>query len=185
VGTNIGTHADLRGDDSDIRDIADELYKDRDGDRERTRTSLTIRLQQIDVRTTKLTDLLLDETIDRETYNARKEQLVMERRGLLDQLSKLDHASPFDTLLQEFERNNRELLRYESMTDAEKRALVQILCSNISASRESLTITLRTPYREIAEIEAVHDGAPERSDVRIREIVRILKDVAEKMIKLD
>ncbi|MBV8977713.1 MAG: recombinase family protein [Alphaproteobacteria bacterium] len=162
-----------------LTEFADAIYGNRNADREAMRTSLKLRLDQIEARTNKLTDLLIDEAIDRDTYNARKEQLLLERRGLEEQLAHIDERSPFETLLEMFERNNRKLLRYESMTDAEKRELLEIVCSNLAASRESLGITLRTPYQEIITNADPCFSAPVRNDVRTEDIVRLLKKISD------
>jgi site-specific DNA recombinase len=168
------------GDVGDFRDLVAVLLRDQGDDTERLRTSLDLRVQNVDARLARLTDLLIDETIDKVTYATRREALVMERRDLLDQLERAKHRSPFEDTCAEFERENRELLRYESLTDDEKRELFDIVCSNFSVGRESSTITLRTPYKEIAELEDSEECPPYRDDVRVRKIVDILKDVTEK-----
>ena len=175
----------IRLDDRDMRDFRDVLaddYQSQEGDTERLRISLTLRLQHVDDRTTRLTDLLIDSAIDLPTFNARKEQLLMERQGIVQDLNRSNRLSPLQELFEEFERNNRELLRYESLLDDEKRELLDIVCSNFSVYEESSTFTLRTPYKEIAEIENTDGCAPVRDDVRIRQILCLLKAIAEEQI---
>jgi site-specific DNA recombinase len=179
VGTNNGTIGGF----ADLRNFVDEIYRERGQDRERLRTSLNLRVQQVDVRIAKLTDLLLDESIDRDTFGARKEKFLLERRTLLDELTTLDERSPLEKLLEEFEHNNRELLRYESMTDAEKRQMLDIVCSKFAASRKSVTFTLRSPYLEIAEIEDSSDCTQDRNNILIKKVVNILRSFVEKEIE--
>jgi DNA invertase Pin-like site-specific DNA recombinase len=163
----------------DLRDLVRDIYSEQEGDIERLKASLTLRLQHLDSRITRLTDLLIDEAIDRATCNARKEQLLMERQGIVEELERSNRPSPLQELFEEFERNNRELLRYESLLDDEKRELLDIVCSNFSVHGESPTFTLRTPYREISEIEDFEECAHHRDNVRIRGILSILKNIAE------
>jgi len=163
----------------DLRDLVEDEYRGRQGDREMLKASLTLRLQHLDDRLTRLTDLLIDEAIDRATYNARKEKLLMERQGIIEELARADRASPLQELFEEFEHNNTALLRYEIMMDDEKRELLDIVCSNFSVSSESPTFTLRTPYREISELENLDECAHHRDNVRIKHILCILKNIAE------
>ena len=176
----------IRLDERDMRDFRDVVADDcqsREGDAERLKASLTLRLQHVDDRTNRLTDLLIDSAIDLSTFNARKQQLLMERRGIVEELERSNRPSPLQDLFEEFERNNRELLRYESLLDDEKRELIDIVCSNFSVHEEFSTFTLRTPYKEIAEIDNHEPGAPVRDDVRIRRILSILKNLAEEQIE--
>jgi site-specific DNA recombinase len=163
VGTNSGVSGDLR----DFGDFAAEIYRKRHGDGERLRTSLNLRLAQADDRLNRLTDLLLDATIDTDTHNARREKLLLDRRGILDELEKADRRSPFQELCEEFGRTNIELLRYESLSNEEKRELLNIVCSDFSVSRESSTFTLRTPYKEIAQLQDPSECDPTGNRTRV------------------
>ncbi|HEY1613094.1 MAG TPA: recombinase family protein [Rhizomicrobium sp.] len=162
-----------------LRDLVEDIYRESQGDSEMRKASLTLQLNRIDDRLTRLTDLLIDEAIDLATFNARKEKLLMERQAVNEELARADQYSPLQDLFEMFERNNRELLRYESMLDDEKRELIDIVCSNFSVCGKNATFTLRTPYKEIAEIEPAQECAPERDDVRARRIFDILKNLAE------
>jgi DNA invertase Pin-like site-specific DNA recombinase len=180
----------------DLRDVVRDECTDLEGNTERLKAALTLRLHHLDDRLTRLTDLLVDETIDSATFNARKEKLLMERQGILAELARTDRLSPLQELFEEFERNNRELLRYELLLDDEKRELLDIICSNFSVHGETSTFTLRTPYREILELENLEECAPSRDNlrtkfepdqecarhrdnVRIRSILNILRNIAE------
>jgi hypothetical protein len=156
-----------------------DVYRENEGDRERLKQSLTAQLQLIDDRLTRLTDLLIDTAIDRATYNARREQYLMERQGLVEQLAIADQRSPVEAMFEEFERHNREFLRYETLLDDEKRELLDIVCSNFSVRGESSTFTMRTPYREIAESDDPQRCAHGRDDVRLKRIVETLKNILE------
>jgi len=171
------------GDMRDFRDLVQDDCQSQEGDTERLKASLTLRLQHIDDRTTRLTDLLIDSAIDLSTFNARKERLLMERQGIVEELERSNRPSPLQELFEEFERNNRELLRYDTLLDDEKRELLDIVCSNFSVHEESSTFTLRTPYKEIAEIENSEPSAHHRDDVRMRRILDILKNIAEKEVE--
>ena len=164
----------------DLGDLVEDEYRARDGDIERFKASLTLRLQRLDDRMTRLTDLLIDSAIDQPTFNARKEKLLLERQGILDDLEGAEKRSPLQELFEEFERHNRELLRYETLLDDEKRELIDIVCSNFSVHGESPAFTLRTPYKEITEIADSPECAPHRDNVRTERVFEILKMLVEK-----
>jgi site-specific DNA recombinase len=178
-----GTRDDAADTDSaeieDLRRIVDDACSEWQVDVQRLRTSLDLSLQHAERRIARLTDLLIDESIDRTTYNERKEQLLKDRQGALDELSEIHTRSPLTDLFDEFERNNNELLRYELMTGDEKRELLEIVCSNFSVCGKSSTFTLRTPYKEIAQLNDSTECAPNQYDVRTFGVFDILKRIAD------
>jgi site-specific DNA recombinase len=177
-GTKITTMSAL-GDISDLRAMVDDVCKQQTGEAERFKHSRQLRLQQIDDRVARLTDLLIDEVIDRAIYNERKEQLLIDRKGILEEIGRAHGRSPLASLFDEFERNNTKLLHYELMTDDEKRELIDIVCSNFSVCGNNSTFTLRSPYREMSELNSFQFGAPNRNEVRTRKIFDVLKKIAD------
>lgn len=181
----LGQIASIRIDEQgleDLRDLVEEEYRLGGDSAERVKSSLNLRLQHLDDRIARLTNLLIDDAIDRTTFSARKEGLLLERQGILEQLESAGRRSPLQTLFEEFERNNHELLRYETLIDDERRELIDIVCSNFSVCGNKPAFTLRTPYKEIAEIEDSSKCAHHRDDVRIERIFDILKNIAENEI---
>lgn len=166
----------------DLGDLVEDEYRAGMGGVESVKVALTLRLQHLDVRTTRLTDLLVDNVIDEATYNDRKEKLLLERGGLLEELGRVDRRPPLQELFAMFERNNRQLLRYESLIDDEKRELLEIVCSNFSVCGKNPMFSLRSPYREIAESETFEECAHHCSDVRTKHVFSILKEIMEKGI---
>lgn len=167
------------GDMGDLRDLVADECRAREGDAERLKASLALRLQHLDDRLTRLTDLLMDDAIDLATFNARKERLLLDRQGVLEEQKRASGRSPLAELFEEFERNNRELLRYETLLDDEKRELIDIVCSNFAVHAESSTFRLQTPYREIAESDDSEGCAHHRDDVRTKRILDILIKLAD------
>jgi DNA invertase Pin-like site-specific DNA recombinase len=178
--------ARIRLDDRDIGDLGDVVrdeLRGRGDEGTKIKASLALRLQHLDDRISRLTDLLIDDALDLATFNARKEKLLLERQGILEDIERAGRRSPLLELFEEFERNNRELLRYETLLDDEKRELIDIVCSNFSVSSESSTFTLRTPFKEIAESQDSDGCAQDRDDVRIKRIAEILKSIADNKIE--
>ena len=146
----------------DLRDMVEEECRHQGDSIEKLKASLSLRLQNLDARIGRLTDLLIDGTIDTATFHARKESLLIERRGLTEQLERSDLRAPLKELFDRFELQNSELLRYETLTCDEKREMLQIVCSNFSVDGKNPVFTLRNPYLEIAKRQTLHEGAPGR-----------------------
>jgi site-specific DNA recombinase len=164
----------------DLRDLVEAEYREHADDTERLKTSLTLRLQHLDSRLTRLTDLLIDSAIDQPTFTARKEKLLLERQGIIEELKQANNRSPLQDLFELFEKNNRQLLSYETLVDAEKRELIEIMCSNFIVSENNPAFMLRSPYREMSEVGILNECGHHRDDVRKRRLLDILKAIAFK-----
>ncbi len=159
----------------DLRDLVADESRKLSADAETIAASLNLRLSHLDGRLSRLADLLLDAAIDLLTFNTRREQLLMERQGILNAIDAAKKEPPLERLFAEFERNNRKLLRYEMLTTDEKRELIEIVCSNFSVHGETPVFTLRSPYKEIAESGEFAECGPHRDRVRTLRLFEILK----------
>jgi DNA invertase Pin-like site-specific DNA recombinase len=164
----------------DLRDLVADECSRRSADTEGLRRGNAMQLQRLDDRLARLTDLLIDQTIDRDSFNAHKQSMLLERQNLLTQMARLGGAPALRELFTEFERNNGQLLRYELLLDDERRELIEIVCSNFSAGANNATFTLRSPYKEMAEFDNLKECAHHRGDVRTRPLFDVLKTIAEK-----
>ena len=84
-------------------------------------------------------------------YDQRNAALLVEHRGLQDRLDALGEEPVWFNQYKEFVLNNNKLLRYESLTDDEKRELVSALCSDFGVEGKNVVIRLRFPYQDIAK----------------------------------
>jgi len=166
----------------DLRDLVRDLCQNEEGERNRLKSSTALRLQQVDDRCARLTDLLIDNVIDQRTFNERREKLLVQRQGIVEGLRRISQPSPLNELLAGFERQNSELLRYDLLDNDEKREVIEMMSSNFSVSAESSTFTLRSPYREMAESDDFAECAHDRSNVRTERLCSLLKNIAEKEI---
>lgn len=178
VQDKIGTLRLSEGEMGDLGTMAKEEYERENGDRAHLKTSLELRLKQLDFRSDRLTDLLMDETIDNETYRARKEKLLLERQGLLEELSAIERASPLKSMVELFEQNNNKLLRYEMASDDEKREIMEIVGSNFIVRGKEAVFALQTPYAEIENTDDPARCGHHRGDLRTVRVFTILKSVA-------
>jgi site-specific DNA recombinase len=152
----------------DLRDLMEDERTRQSADTTKDKTSLRMLIVKCDDRLARLTDLLLDSVISKEVFDQRNARLLGERSGLQDQLTTLGDVAVWLKQYREFELKNTQLLCYETLIDDEKRDLVFSLCSNFGLEEKEPVITLRFPYKEIAETHGVHLGGPGKGDVRTR-----------------
>lgn len=139
-----------------------------------------LQLQNLDSRISRMTDLLIDGSIDPDAFAAHKQRLLMERQGLLGVLQQKEDSDPVIQALDRFELQNGALLRYEILDGEEKRELLSILCSNFAADEENVVFTLHSPYREIAELPVLERSGHFRGDLRTFEAFDVIRKLAAK-----
>lgn len=103
--------------------------------------ALQLQIDQVDARMKRLTDLLIDETIPRDRYATKNDELIFERARLLDELTVLrrnrprpDDAHQFLELISDLET------RYISADRAIKRQIVELATSNRFVSPRNLSV---------------------------------------------
>ncbi len=170
---------------TDVRDIVDLLRDMRTDDKSRRSEALQLRVKQCDARLGRLADLLVEASLDPDTYERKKLEVLNEKRGLRDQLQALTlEPSAGERLRENIELANTAYLQYARGTDAEKRALVETINSNFTGTSNYPVFTLKSPFLELAEWRESQTGAPRRDDsaTRVRKILSILGGVSEEEI---
>ena len=152
----------------DLRDLVEDERTRQSADTTREETRLRMRIVQCDDRLARLTDALLDGAISKEVFDQRNARLLGERTGLQNQFAALGDVAVWLKQYREFELKNTQLLRHQTLIDDEMRDLVSALCSNFGLEGKEPVITLRFPYKEIAETHGVHLGGARKDDVRTR-----------------
>ena len=156
-------YALIRLDDEEMRDLRDIAREDQ-GDEVRAEAERVDRLRAtlnlLNERLTRLTDLLVDGTLDKEVFDVRKERLLIERRELLDAIERPEYRFQSDALLENLERGNSAYLQLRSLDPAEIREVVEQTISNLGADGKELGITLRFPFDRIAAKRISRSGAP-------------------------
>ncbi len=173
------------GDVRDVRDIVDDIRGvDVEAAQERT-VALDLQIAKCEDRLSRLTDVLIDGAIDKDAYEAKKVELLRERRDLLDKRKNLGREPSFtDTILKNLELAETAYLRYKNGIDAEKRDLVVEVTSNFSGSGNKPAITLKSPFQEVVNWQVSKTGAPCRDDfrTRTRKLLALLAGTSNKEI---
>jgi site-specific DNA recombinase len=138
---------------------------------------LRLQQDQLRLRLTKLTDLLVDGTIDKTVFGERRDALVLEQARINERLAEIarEPASVVATVEKTVELAKSPSMLYKSASLEKKRELLKTLLSDLAVSGKNVALTLALPFRLIAERQKMTDGGPYRGTCRTWEhILRIL-----------
>ena len=141
-------------DDRDIGDLRDMLrdHVAREGETKGAREErLRGRLSLVEQRLARATDALIEGIIDKETFAARKTELLLQKRDLTDQLAEGGGVTFWQDVAERFERAFTAYLGYESGSDAEKREIVEMVGSDVVVHGKEPVFALRFPYADLRE----------------------------------
>jgi DNA invertase Pin-like site-specific DNA recombinase len=150
----------------EIREHVEEYIRGDADDAERRKASLALNVDRTNDQLTRLTDLLIDGTIDKVEHNERREKLLMTRQALLAALNSTDMVHPLLRAFERFEHDNTALLLYETSLDDEKREMLRIVGSDIVADTKGPIFTPRSPYYEIVNGDQFYECGHYRDEVR-------------------
>ena len=148
------TEQDVR----DMRDLVEETRGEASANRAVEAARLSRAVGQCDERLARLTDAVIEGLIDKDSYDQRKASVLVERRGLQDQLEHPPEGTIAECLLEKFELGNMAYVGVGSLMADEIRESVQITTSNLSIEGKYLVIKPRYPYGEIAKRRLLHMG---------------------------
>jgi hypothetical protein len=130
--------------------------------------TLRLQLDQIESRLAKLTDLLVDGTLDKSLFTEKQNVLLMERTKLHEKLAEAQQGldRSLESLARTVELARSPSMLYKTSSPEKKRELAKTLLSNLVASAKNVDVTLALPFRLIAERQNLADGRPYRGDCR-------------------
>jgi site-specific DNA recombinase len=145
--------------------------------------SLQLKLSQNKELLNRLIDAFLERLVDKQAFEARKADLLMQQRTIEDQLASYStgKAPILDQLEKIFELAFDAYSLYKTGFQDEKRWLLETLTSNRQVIQKELVFTLAFPFREIAERSKSSCGAPQRATLRTLDqlIARLLAYLKE------
>ena len=161
------THLTFEGEDlRDMRDLFQEqiaLEKARFGnDMQQVERDIALNDQRI----ARLTDALIDGTIDKPTYEERKYDLLGRRKSLQERLQSDDGWTFWKDVTQKFERGITAYIGYTDGTDAEKRDTVKLVSSNMYVRGKQLDFPMYFPFEEIRNWSKSSSCEPDGDAVR-------------------
>jgi DNA invertase Pin-like site-specific DNA recombinase len=154
----------------DFRDVLRELT-DEERSTERVRSAAArLEIAKVDTRISRLTDFLMDATLDKATYVDKKEELLLERQALLETQAK--GSSYWAGLGEKFELGFAAYLSYEIGNPDEQRNIVDQVSSNLLLSQKEPVFTLKFPYKEWENWSRTHKCGPSNARLRTKDEMR-------------
>lgn len=135
----------------DLRDLLGAYEGPLKATADRDRTEARRLLGTCETRLERLTDALLDGTIEKDAYEGRKAALLTEKRRLLERAAASDEAPLADSILKKLELGSTAYLRHTSALDGEKRAALLEVSSNLVVRRKNIAVRLQFPFDQVAE----------------------------------
>jgi site-specific DNA recombinase len=147
---------------------AESFLKDEPARSEAVKKQLLMELSQIETRLAKLADAYVDEVFDRETYFAKKNELILKQKEINEQVAvKNRNQDDSGREFREFlELVKSVYLSYKSGSAEEKREMVKITFSNCTVEGKSLLIKLKKPLQTVLEREVCPAGSPTLATAR-------------------
>lgn len=132
---------------------------------------LNMELNKLQDRENRLTDAYIDQVIDKEAYETRKNTLLLEKKDFEDQITLF--SSEVDVIHKQiekfFELVKTLYLTYESGFREEKRDILKNTCSNRTAYGKDVDIKLYSPYVEFKKYRIRDFSPPYRGSARTSE----------------
>jgi site-specific DNA recombinase len=124
-----------------------------------------LRLGQLQERLDRLTDAYIDRLIDKETFENRKETILMDRKALEEKIGQ-PRGAAVDRLVKFLGLAGDAHLLYQTMLPDEKRDLIKILTSDRTLTLRNVAVALKTPFPEVANRYALANSSPYRDRPR-------------------
>lgn len=170
----------------DLRDIVEDMRVSKADDLAQRIASLNLQLAACETRLARLTDAMIEGLIEKELFESRKSEVLLNRRGVLDQLEQVgSSSSKADRVMELLELANSAYVSYQNGLPSERRALIAATTSNFIGNGKEPAITLKSPFQEFSEWRNSMDGDPhrDRPRTRMRQILHIFMSVdAEEII---
>jgi site-specific DNA recombinase len=150
----------------DFRDVIASLISEARQSELARNAQLTRDIAAIAAKLDRLTDLLIAEHIEPETYQTRRASLLMQRHGLQEQIG--DGGGVFwESVLEKFEHGNVAYSEYISAQPADQRNILNSIGSNAVPSGKNVAITTEFPFEQLRKWRISQHGAPCQGQVRI------------------
>jgi DNA invertase Pin-like site-specific DNA recombinase len=160
-----------------LRQLLKQTYENITQFRVQETKALRLQLDKIKNRQSRVADLFIDGHLDKEVYQTKKNELVMQAREIKDKLEQLDKGE--DKTLGKIEKvlelANNAYLSYKLASSYDRRDLVKIITSNFVVKGKSVYLKPKYPFKLMLEREGVSDGSP------CRDVPRILRLLVRKL----
>ncbi|MBK6861601.1 MAG: recombinase family protein [Saprospiraceae bacterium] len=130
--------------------------------------SLKLQENKLSQKLGRLTDAYLDNVLNKDQFEEKKEELLIEQQELINKRSHLSNQKEaiFKKAKYFLELINNVKKSYVNSIVEEKRIIINSITSNFGIEGRKLTITMQSPFTEIANRWNFSSGRHERNDPR-------------------
>ena len=127
--------------------------------------SINLRLGSLGVRLHRITDLLIDGTLNKEHYELEKRKILAQQQELNDQQNVVSsEKTKFFKKMQDFlELAKKPILLYDLANYDEKRELLENLTSNFQIDGKRVVFTMVSSFFGLANRDVLSFGGPDRT----------------------
>ena len=154
----------------EVRQLASVHTVDWAAERQNLLRAASIQLDNVKDRLGRLMDIYLDGEVDRKLFEEKKLTLLLKQKSLEEERSRIQSgeqttAQNIDGYLELVKTLS---LSYGLANTNEKRILLKTITSNLSLHEKNIVVELRSPFRELSQLDLVRSGAPVRGKPRTR-----------------
>jgi len=159
---------------------AEALIEGRAAGAPRERERITLQLAALEDRIARTTDAFIDKALDKESFAARREQLISQRIKLQTALRNVDagHLSERQYIQKFFELGIALQLLTESAHDEKVREILGEATSNLVGVGKNVVIYWRKPLQQMLSVPSFFLGGPNRGDLRTKNLAKWISDLA-------
>lgn len=119
---------------------------------EKISQSNKLQIHQLEIKEQKLVDMYLEDAIDKEKYQAKRETILIKLQETKSRQSQLSESKDgfFQNIEKFLELCKNPLNTYDSGIQEEKQELIEIITSNLTVNRRKVGFAMVSPYSELA-----------------------------------
>lgn len=169
----------------DLRETFRELVAGEQADTTTFKEHIVRDLALVEQRLERLTDALIDGTIDTSAYQDRKTSLLTQKASLKARQNNGEYSTFWKIVVERFERGITAQQSYISANTEEKREAVKIFGSNLLARGKSLEFPMYFLFDEIRNCSISSNGGPHQGAVRTHRCRKLIKAIADNRERIE
>lgn len=150
------------------RSSIERVKQELEATRNAATNALRLQLQSTERMTAKLTDLLIEGTVDKDLFENKRRQILFEQARAKEQLAGIEQnkLAGIERIEKAVELARSPSLLFKQVPIPKRREFLKAVLSNLSASGKNVEVTLTPAFALIAERKKHTDGGPYRGTCR-------------------
>lgn len=151
-----------------LEQLLNQYEQTRDYDKKAQLEAIKLQKRQVELKLDRLTDCYIEGGLDKETYESRKENLLLNLKAFENSESRLQtNTTSVLSMVKNFLELAKSLEKsYKNGSVEEKRSFLQITTSNLELKRKNVGITMRSPFLELKNRHLIFYGGLNRDMLR-------------------